>query len=51
MRDRFSAEDPHSTAEDDDADAEADEHEDGSRDPDELTDEPQWWDEGSDDEG
>ncbi len=29
---------------------EADELEDGSLDPDELRDEPDWWDEGSDDE-
>ena len=36
--------------ESDDAEQEADELEDGSLDPDELTGEPAWWDEGSDDE-
>jgi hypothetical protein len=34
----------------DDAEQGAEELEDGSLDPDELTDEPAWWDEGSDDE-
>jgi hypothetical protein len=34
----------------DHAEREAEDLEDGSLDPDELTDEPAWWDEGSDDE-
>jgi hypothetical protein len=34
----------------DEAEREAEELEDGSLDPDELTGEPVWWDEGSDDE-
>jgi hypothetical protein len=33
-----------------DSEHEADDLEDGSLDPDELDDEPEWWDEGADDE-
>jgi hypothetical protein len=51
MCDRSSAEDPRAGAEGDDARGDAEDLEDGSLDPDELTDEPDWWDEGSDDEG
>jgi hypothetical protein len=40
----------HDIAERERAEREAEELEDGSLDPDELTGEPAWWDEGSDDE-
>ena len=41
---------PSESTEDEEARRRAEELEDGSLDPDELTDEPDWWDEGSDDE-
>lgn len=47
---RSSADDPCATAERVDARVDAEDLENGSLDPDELTDEPDWWDEGSDDE-
>jgi hypothetical protein len=41
---------PSESTADEEARRRAEELEDGSLDPDELTDEPDWWDEGSDDE-
>ncbi len=49
MTDGDRDEKPESTG-DEEARRRGEELEDGSLDPDELTDEPDWWDEGSDDE-